>query len=175
MSDRWTAQQHAEHLAPSAGERNRPVPGGPWLGDPRSRARRLLGPGLAIAGLAVATAYVALVDPNEPGHYPGCPTQTYLGIDCPGCGGLRATHALARGDVAGSLDHNVLVVLGAPVVAVLLFFWVRRAWRGVINDPAQYSARRARLERVVPLVIVGVMLVFSVVRNLVPYLGSGVG
>ena len=151
------------------------VPGGPWLADRRPRWRRLVGPVATIVGLFAAIAYVRAIDPNVPGHYPGCPTQTYLGVDCAGCGGLRATHELANGNVPAALDHNILVVLAAPVVAVLLVLWVRRAWRGVIADPAQYSPRRAKLERVLPLALVGVLLVFSVVRNLLPYLGSGIG
>lgn len=158
--------------ATSTGQR---APGGPWLIDPRPRWRRMLTPVLTILGLLAATAYVRGVDPNVPGHYPGCPTQTYLGIDCPGCGGLRATHALTNGDLPTALDQNLLVVVALPVVVLLIALWVRRAWRGVISDPSQYSPRRARLERVVPLVVVAVMLIFSVVRNLVPYLGSGVG
>lgn len=151
------------------------APGGPWLVDPRPRWRRLLWPFATIAVLIAGTAYVRAVDPNVPGHYPGCPTQTYLGLDCPGCGGLRATHELANGDIVAALDQNILVVIAAPVVAVLLVLWIRRAWRGVVSDPAQYSSRRSTLERVVPLTVVAIMLVFSVVRNLVPYLGSGIG
>lgn len=151
------------------------VPGGPWLADMRPRWRRLLGPIATVLGLVAATAYVRAVDPNVPGHYPGCPTQTFFGVDCAGCGGLRATHELANGNLPAALDHNVLVVIAAPIVIVLLVLWFRRAWRGVITDPAQYSDRRATVERVVPLVLVAVLLGFSVIRNLVPYLGSGIG
>lgn len=151
------------------------APGGPWLVDPRPRWRRLLAPLATIAALIAGIAYVRAIDPNIPGHYPGCPTQTYLGIDCPGCGGLRATHELANGDVVAALDQNILVVIAAPFVAVLLVLWIRRAWRGVVSDPSQYSPRRSTLERVVPLTVVAVMLVYAVVRNLVPYLGSGIG
>lgn len=151
------------------------VTGGPWLADRRPRWRRLLAPLATIGALLAGIAYVRAVDPNVPGHYPGCPTQVYLGIDCPGCGGLRATHELANGDIVAAADQNILVVLAAPVVAVLIILWLRRAWRGVVSDPAQYSRRREILERVVPLAVVGAMLVFSVVRNLVPYLGSGIG
>lgn len=151
------------------------APGGPWLVDRRPRWRRLLGPIGAIAGICAAVAYVRAVDPNVPGHYPGCPTQTLLGIDCAGCGGLRATHELANGNLGAALDHNLLVVAAVPLVVILLVVWWRRAWRGVVSDPAQYSARRARVERIVPLAAVAVLLVFSVIRNLVPYLGSDIG
>ena len=50
--------------------------------DP-SRWRRVRGP-LAVGALGlVATAYVGLVDPNAPGHYPLCPTKYLTGVDCP--------------------------------------------------------------------------------------------
>jgi hypothetical protein len=151
------------------------APGGPWLVDQRPRWRRLLGPMATIVGILAAVGYVRTVDPNVPGHYPGCPTQTLLGIDCAGCGGLRATHEFAHGNIGAALDHNILVVLAVPLVVVVLAVWWRRAWRGVVSDPAQYSARRARLERIIPLAVVAVLLGFSVIRNLVPYLGSGIG
>ena len=44
--------------------------------DTRPRLKRMAGP-LATGALVLAgTAFVRFVDPNEPGHYPGCPTQT---------------------------------------------------------------------------------------------------
>lgn len=82
-------------------------------------------------GALAATAYVGLVDPNVPGHYPLCPTKAFTGLDCPGCGGLRAVHALMHGDLRGALDHNALAVLVLiPGSVVLWTRWLRRTWRG---------------------------------------------
>lgn len=94
------------------------------------RSRRLVAP-LTVGALTLGAAvYVALVDPNEPGHYPLCPTKALTGLDCPACGGLRATHALLRGDVVGALDHNAFVVLVLlPAAVVAWVAWVVRAWR----------------------------------------------
>lgn len=99
------------------------------------RSRRLVAP-LAVGALALcATAYVGLVDPNEPGHYPLCPTKALTGLDCPGCGGLRATHALVTGDVVGALDHNAFVVLVLIPLAVAAWVaWLVRSWRGPAVD-----------------------------------------
>jgi hypothetical protein len=95
------------------------------------RGRRLVAP-MAVGGAALlGVVYLGAVDPNEPGHYPLCPTQALLGVDCPGCGGLRCVHALARGDVVGALDHNALAVLVLLPLAVITWaLWLRRAWRG---------------------------------------------
>jgi hypothetical protein len=113
------------------------------------RGRRLLAP-LAVGGAALlGAAYLGVVDPNEPGHYPLCPTQALLGVDCPGCGGLRCVHALTRGDLVGALDHNALAVLVLLPLAVISWaLWVRREWRGPTaserrSDPPQEVPRGA--------------------------------
>ena len=94
------------------------------------RARALRAP-LAAAGAALAaTTYVGLVDPNQAGHYPTCPFLALTGYYCPGCGSLRAVHALAHGDIGAAVGLNVLTVVGIVVVAVLWGRWVRRSWPG---------------------------------------------
>jgi hypothetical protein len=136
----------------------------------RSLAARLVGP-LAVAGGALASVgLLAVVDPNQPGHFPTCPFKALTGLDCPFCGGLRAVHDLAHGDLLAALDRNVLVVLAVPVMAFAWLQWLRRAAR-----PGR-APRREVPPWLVRAVIV-VVLVFWVVRNIpgVPFLGSGVG
>jgi hypothetical protein len=140
--------------------------------DVRSRARRLAAPLATALGVVSATAFVRAVDPNVPGHYPMCPTLALFGVDCPGCGGLRATHALANGDIATAMDHNLLFVVLVPVFIGLWVMWTYRAWTGV-SPPA--SPRRAAISRAAPIVVLMITMAFAVVRNFVPYLGSGVG
>ncbi len=140
--------------------------------DSRPRLRRLAAPMATAAGVVLATGYIRLVDPNQPGHYPMCPTLALLGIDCPGCGGLRATHALAHGDIATALDHNALFVVLVPVLVGLWAVWAYRAWTGV--TPARTPARDM-VSRAAPIVILVVAMSFAVVRNFVPFLGSGAG
>jgi hypothetical protein len=140
--------------------------------DPRPRARRLVAPVAAALGVIAATGYVRMVDPNEPGHYPMCPTLALLGIDCPGCGGLRATHALAHGDIATALDHNALFVVLAPLLGVLWAIWAYRAWTGVTPP---MTRRRETIARTAPMVVLIVAMGFAVVRNFIPYLASGAG
>ena len=94
------------------------------------RWRRLLRPGLVVAGLVASTAYVAAVDPNEPGHYPLCPTYAVAGVYCPGCGMLRATHAVTHGDLGTAMERNPLAVPILLGVAAVLLLWLRSAWTG---------------------------------------------
>ncbi|HUR01778.1 MAG TPA: DUF2752 domain-containing protein [Nonomuraea sp.] len=85
--------------------------------------------GVLAAGVG-AVAVVATVDPEQPGHYPTCPFLSVTGWWCPGCGSLRAVHALAHGDVATAVDRNVLLVLTVPVFLVAWGAWLRRRLTG---------------------------------------------
>lgn len=132
----------------------------------------MVGPLATAAGTVAGLAYLAAVDPNEPGHYPLCPTQALLSIDCPGCGLMRGTHDLITGDVPRALDHNILLILLVPLALVLWSRWVRHAWQGV-TPGVTYRAFRLRTRMLILVMVL--LLVFGVVRNLVPYLGSGIG
>jgi hypothetical protein len=140
--------------------------------DERSRTRRLIPPVAALVGAFAALGYLAAVDPNQPGHYPLCPTRALFGVDCPGCGLMRGTHDLVTGNVGGALDHNVLLVVLVPLSVVLWVRWTRRAWRGR-SDAVTYAQFRRRNATL--LVGLAVVLAFGVIRNFVPYLGSGIG
>ncbi|MFW2514136.1 DUF2752 domain-containing protein [Demequina sp. SO4-13] len=96
-----------------------------------SAARRMMAPGITLAVLASATAYTALADPYQRGFFPSCIFLASSGHWCPGCGGLRAVHELARGDAAAALGMNpVVVLLIIPLGIALLVAWIRAAWRG---------------------------------------------
>ncbi|HAN70972.1 MAG TPA: hypothetical protein DCQ36_05210 [Actinobacteria bacterium] len=140
--------------------------------DDRARARRMVGPLATAAGTIVGLAYLAAVDPNQPGHYPLCPTQALLSVDCPGCGLMRGTHDLITGDVPRALDHNVLLVVLVPLALVLWGRWVWRSWQG-FTPAVTYRAFRRRTRLLILAVVL--LLAFGVIRNVVPYLGSGIG
>lgn len=132
-----------------------------------SRRSRLTGPLVAAGGVLLATGYVALVDPNQGGHYPLCPFKAITGWDCPGCGGLRAVHDLAHGNLAAALDQNALaVVVLIPVAALMWLGWVRRAWTGQERRSEPSSRVRALWTRWAPYAGLALMLAFTVFRNL---------
>ncbi len=114
--------------------------------------------------VAGATLVLALVDPHE-GGYPLCPLLALTGWACPACGGLRATHDLATGDLAGAWAMNPLWVVVAPFLVLAWVLWLRRAWTG-----ARARAVPAWTGVVALVVLVG----FGVARNIpamVPFLG----
>lgn len=144
----------------------------PPYGDGRSRPRRIAGPVATAVGSAAALTYVAAVSPHEPGHYPLCPTQALLAIDCPGCGLVRGTHELLNGNVGGALDHNLLLIALLPLALVFWARWARHAWQGRFPGVTRRAMKWRTAALLAGLIAVAV---FGVVRNLVPYLGSGVG
>ena len=140
--------------------------------DERSRLRRMLPVAATGIGAVVAALYLRAVDPNVPGHYPGCPSQYLLGIDCAGCGGMRGTYDLLHGNLAGMVDNNVLLVVALPTAIVAFALWAHRSWTG--RRPAWDVDVHTRRTRVWVWVVI-VVLAFGLVRNFVPFLGSGPG
>jgi len=114
---------------------------------------------LGVAAVAlIGAGYVANVDPNVAGHYPTCPFLAVTGWYCPGCGSLRAIHALGHGDVSTALARNPFAVVALLYIAVTWLFWLRRT---VTGKPLRSLAP--------PWVLYGVLgaiLAFWVLRNL---------
>lgn len=97
------------------------VPGGrlgrvlqPWSWSRRARLGGLLGVG-AVA--AAGSTLIYLVDPAQPGHYPTCPFKAVTGLDCPGCGSMRALHQALHGHLGAAANYNLLFVAFAPFLA----------------------------------------------------------
>jgi hypothetical protein len=131
----------------------------PAIRQPWARRRGALRPAALLAlGASAALGVVAVVDPNQPGHYPTCPFLALTGYYCPGCGMLRAVHDLAHGDLSGAMARNPLAVVVIPLVLAAYALWVRRLWRGV---PSRWTAPAW-----VPYAAVGVFILFGVLRNL---------
>ena len=113
---------------------------------------------LGVAATALTAAgYVAMVDPNTPGHYPTCPFLAITGWYCPGCGALRAVHALAHGDVMTALARNPFAVVALGYVVVAWVLWIRRSATG---RPLRWLAPPW-----VPYGVLVAILMFWVLRN----------
>ena len=109
-----------------------------------------------VAGLAALggmLACVAVVDPNQPGHYPTCPFHLVTGLWCPGCGTLRALHDLTAGDLPGALQHNALALLFLPVA-------ITACVRVALGRPP------VSLPRYTGHVVMAVMAAWTVARNI---------
>jgi drug/metabolite transporter superfamily protein YnfA len=91
-----------------------PNPAAP--GQHRQRHRLYAaGSGVLLAG---ALGYIGLVDPHNPDSaYPLCPFKLLTGWNCPACGGLRMVHDLLHGDLAASINDNIFLLVGIPLLA----------------------------------------------------------
>lgn len=113
---------------------------------------------LAVLG-AGAVGLLAVVDPNESGIYPACPSLTLFGVLCPLCGGLRGMHALTHGDLVGMVSSNVFV----PLV-VVLGTWAWLSWTlATVGRPFLRPPVLTRRTLVVAAVLA---VVYTVLRNL---------
>jgi hypothetical protein len=131
-----------------------------YVPEPRrsKRTSQVLAVGATVA-LGAACLYTFLVDPNNPSNaYPQCPLKAVTGIDCPGCGGLRATNALLHGDILGAADHNILALVLLPIMAYMFARWVLRQFD---RELPNISWPRAFMW-ITPVVLV----LFTVARNI---------
>jgi len=88
-----------------------------------SRARFPLWPSVVIAVLAVSAGVVLFwFDPSRSPFYPTCQFHRLTGLQCPGCGSLRALHQLLHGRLAAAFQLNALLVISLPALA----WWAAR-------------------------------------------------
>jgi hypothetical protein len=124
---------------------------------------------IGILGVA-ACVIVNLRNPNVSGSYGFCPSRALFGIDCPGCGLMRGTHALTTGDVGAAVDHNLIIL---PVLGLIAYAYLR--WAATYFG---YTLPQVRPRNWMIWSAAAVVLVFSVVRNLggsFEYLASTAG
>jgi hypothetical protein len=113
--------------------------------------------GLA-AGLAAA-AGLFFFDPSQHAFYPRCFFKMMTGLDCPGCGGLRATHQLLHGHIRAAFALNPLFIAAIPVAAFFSF-------RALFERITRRTSRRF-LSHTTAVWICGILvIVFGVLRNL---------
>lgn len=81
--------------------------------------------GLALLVLGILWGF----NPSHSPFYPRCLLYTSTGIQCPGCGGLRATHHLLHGHFAMAFAHNALAVTLLPFATSLGILLLYRHWK----------------------------------------------
>jgi hypothetical protein len=135
-----------------AADLQHPVEPGPQVDRPWVQ------PALVGAGALAACVLVAVRDPNQEGSYGLCPFKAATGLDCPGCGMLRGSHALFNGEVLRALDHNIFLPL---ILGLLLWGYVRWTRRSMGRD----LPKRATPPWLMPALAI-LVLTFWVVRNL---------
>jgi hypothetical protein len=91
--------------------------------------------------------------------FPECPFHRLTGLYCPGCGTIRAIHALLHGDPLSAFRYNPLAVLSLPLLILLALEsageigWIPIKWCPPVTS---------RISKAAPWVIIG----YGVLRNL---------
>jgi hypothetical protein len=123
-----------------------------------ARSAWLLATSAAVAAVPALYRY----NPLQVHFYPRCPLYVLTGIYCPGCGALRAGHALLHGHFLTALDYNALLVLAAPFLAWALAAQAIEAVTGRRIPTYRLSGRESRA-------IMWLFIAFMVFRNLPVY------
>ena len=119
----------------------------------------------AAMGVAAAPALVVLYlyNPLAVNFYPRCILFVATGIYCPGCGALRAMHALLHGRILTALDYNALFVIALPFLGWAITAQLLEAWFGrPVLPTVRLSGRMAKA-------ILWVFIIFTVLRNIPIY------
>jgi hypothetical protein len=91
-----------------------------------SRVFMFVGLTVAIAGAVL----LFLFNPAQNGFYPRCFFRMATGWDCPGCGGLRATHQLLHGHWRAAFELNPLFILALPAGVYFAARWAVKRFAG---------------------------------------------
>lgn len=118
---------------------------------------RWVWPVLAIT-LIASLVMLFRFNPEHHAFYPFCAFHRFTGLQCPGCGGLRAVHHLLHGEVITAFRFNQLFVLSLPLLAWLA---LRRLLRGPRTQPLSLRSQAHWA-----WVALAVIIVFWIVRNL---------
>ena len=110
-----------------------------------------------LAAMGAAAGILFFCDPVRVPIYPQCVFHRMTGLDCPGCGSLRALHALLHGDFAAALHFNAFLVLSLPLLAGLGFYFAAKKMR---REPA------ARFHPAWLWFHLVAFVIFGIVRNL---------
>lgn len=115
--------------------------------------------GLGIVASVAGALALFLFDPAQHGFYPRCFFKMATNLDCPGCGGLRATHQLLHGNVARAFALNPLFIVAIPIAA---FWGARSAIERIVDKKWPRLVSTATAIWLGAAVVVG----FGVLRNL---------
>jgi hypothetical protein len=112
--------------------------------------------GVALAGCT--TMVLFLFNPAQTSIYPVCQFKALTGLDCPGCGSLRALHQMLHGNLVAAFRFNALMVSALPIA---VWFGVR----AILNA----TGGRAPFPKVHPAWIwagCSLIVAFGIIRDL---------
>jgi len=124
------------------------------------RNHRMLAALFLLGGAAIVL--LRLFDPATSGVFPPCPVRYLTGLYCPGCGSLRAMHALLHGELRRAWAMNPLMIIMLPFVTYGLVSAALLELRGKSLPQVMLSAKWIRAFCVA-------VILYAVARNLPLY------
>lgn len=115
--------------------------------------------------LTIALSILVISWFAEPGNslfYPPCLFKTFTGLYCPICGSARSLHALTHGHILQALRHNFLFVIS-------FLFGVYVLFAKIIEIVFDKKLPIPRFPVWSLWIIIGVLIVFWVLRNIPIY------
>ncbi len=109
---------------------------------------------LGVLSILAALLFFSL-NPENHMFFPKCLVKEHLGIYCSGCGSQRALHDLMHLRIGKVFGHNALFL---PFLMVVLHH--------VLVKVNLLKGKTILEYRYAPLIILGIVVVFTVVRNL---------
>jgi hypothetical protein len=113
---------------------------------------------LTAAVLGVAALFF-FFDPRQGGLYPICLFHKFTGLECPGCGSLRALHELTHGNFLAAFHCNPLLITLLPMMGYLGIRWLKGGRSRIASD-VQLTGPA------VAWTMLAVTVTFGVLRNL---------
>lgn len=113
---------------------------------------------MAIA-LAIAIVLLYIYDPEHSNLAYKCPFKSLTGLDCPGCGGQRAVHALLHFRIKEAIAYNPFLIL---VSIYILLVVILKNLRGCIPEKLQKAINSSKAV----IIYLFLMIIWTLVRNL---------
>jgi hypothetical protein len=114
---------------------------------------------IAVFGITALAVVLFKFDPEQHAFYPKCLLHSLTGLNCAGCGSLRATHHLLRGELTAAFRSNSLLVLMGVLPIVVCIRWLRG------ESPARLFQRFFSHPALAWIFLVTI-LTFTILRNL---------
>lgn len=116
---------------------------------------------LLITGAIVILLIYKHFDPLNFSFFPKCPVNHFTGLDCPGCGGQRAVHALLNGNFKSAFEQNPLLFVLGPYI--LLAFYLQLVPNPTIKE---LKVRKILYGYQAIYILLTVIILFTIFRNI---------
>lgn len=113
---------------------------------------------MLLTGIAAFFYIMWKLDPVKDRLYPACWYYSLTGKLCPGCGGLRGTHAFLNGDILTSLAYNPLIAIFIPVMIYFIIYNIIALIKG--SYPPNFLNKKLFI-----YILVSIIIIFWIVRN----------